>query len=370
MTRRRDLTALATAVAACSAVLLAPAVTRSSVPPAAADPRTLAGAWPHARTFDIPGTIQSGDTYQPLVIVANGVSIGTTTSPDGSVINLIEVTSTRSPATVRVLQGRLDSSRVSFDAFTVTPTAVYMMRSTSDANGYGHESLWRIPQPAGTPQLMTSDAGGALFQGSVDDLQIAGGRVRWVASAPDGTTRTQLRSIPLAGGGTEVQVLHGQYILSTYPTLYSGDLIDPAVPQLLDPATGAVTAVYAPQNSGVSCDPQWCTVDATSPSGANSIEIFHPDGTGLRHLGDVNTSLVATDPTLLDRFVALTEQDPAMATNPDPTVQLILYDLRTGHTATVTGAASATVAVGRWLWWSTGDNETLTWHALDLSTLR
>jgi hypothetical protein len=366
MIGRRDLTALVAAVAACTAVVFAPAVARPSVPP---DPGTLAGAWPHARPFDMPGAVLSGDTYQPLVIVTNDVSIGTATPPDGSVINLVEVTSTRSPATVRVLQGHLDSAKVSFDAFTVTPSAVYLMRSTSDANGYGHESLWRIPQPAGTPQLMTADAGGALFQGSVDDLQITGGRLRWVASAPDGSTRTQLRSIPLAGGEMAVQVLPGQYVLSTYPILYSGELLDPATPQLLDPVTGAVTAVHAPRKAGVSCDPLWCAVDATSPTGANSIEVFHPDGTGLRHLGDTNTSLAATDPTLLDRFVALTEQNPAMATSPDPTVQLILYDLRTGHSVTITGAASATIAIGRWLWWSTGDNETLAWHALDLSTL-
>lgn len=365
----RDLTALAAAVAACTVVVLAPTVARSTPPPAA-DPRTLAGAWPHARTFDMPGTVLTGDTYQPLAIVAAGVSIGTATSPDGSVINLVEVTSTHSPAVVRILQGHLDSSRVSFDAFTVTPTTVYMMRSTSDANGYGHESLWRIPQPGGTPQLMTADAGGALFQGSVDDLQIADGRLRWIAAAPGGSTRTQLRSISLSGGSTQVQALPGQYILTTYPMLYSGDLIDPKVPQLADSTTGAITPVHAPQSSGVSCDPHWCAVDAVTSTDASSIELFHPDGTGLRKLGDTNTSLVATDPTLLDRFVALTEQNLATATGPDPTEQLLLYDLRTGHSVTVTGAASAAVAAGRWLWWSTGDNETLAWHALDLATLR
>jgi hypothetical protein len=32
--------------------------------------------------------------------------------------------------------------------------------------------------------------------------------------------------------------------------------------------------------------------------------------------------------------------------------------------------ASGANGAGGWLWWSTGDHETLTWHALDLTTLR
>ena len=74
------------------------------------------------------------------------------------------------------------------------------MRNTSDADGIGHESLWRVPRAGGDPVLMTADAGEALFQGSIDDLQVAGGALRWVASSPDDPSLTQLRSIPLAGG--------------------------------------------------------------------------------------------------------------------------------------------------------------------------
>jgi hypothetical protein len=31
---------------------------------------------------------------------------------------------------------------------------------------------------------------------------------------------------------------------------------------------------------------------------------------------------------------------------------------------------SGGVFVVGWLWWSTGDNETFTWHLLDITTLR
>jgi hypothetical protein len=369
MTHRiRDLVALAAAVAACVAVVAAPTLARSAGP--AADPRTLTGAWPHARAFDIPGAVLSGQSYEPQAIIADGVSIGTAKSADGATISLVQVTSTHIPARVRVLQAGLSSSAVSYDAFAVTRTDTYVMRNTTDSDGSGVESLWRIPRTAGDPVLMTADAGQALFQGSIDDLQVAGGMLRWVASAPEGSSLTELRSIPLAGGPIRTRMLPGQYVLSTYPMLYSGEVTGARSPKLTNSVSGKVTVVRTAQNAGTFCDPVWCMMQGSAASGANTLALCHPDGTGRRRPGDANASLITVDPALLDRFVALTEQSQAMAATPNPTVQLWLYDARTRRSVEVSGAASATFGVGGWLWWSTGDNETLTWHALDLTTLR
>jgi hypothetical protein len=266
-----------------------------------------------------------------------------------------------------VLQAGLPASATSYDAFAVTQTNVYVMRSSTDRDGIGHESLWRVPQPAGSPVLMTADAGQALFQGSINDLQIAGNALRWVASTPDDPSTTQLRSIPLTGGATHVQALHGQYILSTYPMLYSSDPTNP--PTLTDSRTGTVTAVHAARQAGTICDPLWCVLQGSDTTGRTTLTLSHPDGTAPHRLGDANSSLITTDPTMLDRFVALSERSPAMDLAPNPTTQLWLYDIRTHTTVEITAAASTAFAAGRWLWWSTGDNETLTWHALDLVTL-
>ena len=164
--------------------------------------------------------------------------------------------------------------------------------------------------------------------------------------------------------------MHDTYVLSTYPMLFSGELTDPPHPLLTNSVTGTVTPVQTAEESGTFCDPLWCTMQTSDDTGANTVQICHPDGTALQRLGDANTSLVTADPALLDRFVALIEQSPAMAATPNPTEQVWLYDIRSRHSVQVTGAAAAAFGVGRWLWWSTGDNETLAWHALDLTTLR
>jgi hypothetical protein len=50
--------------------------------------------------------------------------------------------------------------------------------------------------------------------------------------------------------------------------------------------------------------------------------------------------------------------------------QVFLYDIARRRSVEVTNAASAVFGAGGWLWWSTGDNETLAWHGLDIHTLR
>jgi hypothetical protein len=367
VTRIRDLVALGTAVAACTVVVVMPTVARSRAP--APNPATLAGAWPTARPFDMPATVLSGQSYTPQVIVAAGVSIGTVKTPDGTGISLVEVTSTRTPATVRVLQSGLSSSKVSYDAFAVTGTDVYAMRNTTNDDGAGVESLWRIPRAGGRPTLLLADAGGALFQGSADDLQVADGTLRWIATAPQDPSATLLDSMPLPAGPVRSRLLSDQYTLTTYPMLFTSQPRDSPAPTLTDSITGQVTAMHTTQ-PGTLCDPLWCILQAADDTGANTVQLCHPDGRECARLGDANTSLVTTDPTLSDRFVALLEQQPTMANSPNPTVQVFLYDIGRRRTVEVTNAASATFGAGRWLWWSTGDNETLAWHALDINTLR
>lgn len=367
MTRRRDLTALATAVAACAAVLLAPAVARSSVPPA--DPGTLAGAWPQARPFDIPGRVLSGESYQPQAFVTAGVSVGTATSGDGTTVTLVEVDSGLGhPVRVRALQAGL-ATAATYDAFAITGTDVYVMRGATDTAGDDRESLWRIPVSTWSPVLLVADAGAVQVQGSVNDLQIAAGTLRWMATSTRDPSLTDLHTIPLGGGPQRVVTLNDTYTLTTYPWLYSGEMTDPPHPKLTDSLTGMVTAVQSAVEAGADCDPAWCVMQTSDDTGANAVQLCKPDGTGLTRLGDGNTSLVTPDPTLLDRFVLLSEQTAAMADTASPYAQLFLYDLRTRRSITVTPAATGSFGAGRWLWWSTGAHASLTWHALDLNTL-
>jgi hypothetical protein len=191
-----------------------------------------------------------------------------------------------------------------------------------------------------------------------------------MATSPDDPSTSFLESMPLPSGPVGRRRLDDQYSLSTYPALFSGEVRDPPLPALTDSVTGRVTMVHLAQAAGATCDPVWCVMEASDASGAGIVRLSHPDGTGLARLGDADTSLVTTDPTLLDRFVALSEQASAPADLPDPTVQVWLYDIAQRRSIEVDAAATAVSGAGAWLWWSTGDSDTATWHALDVNTLR
>jgi hypothetical protein len=48
---------------------------------------------------------------------------------------------------------------------------------------------------------------------------------------------------------------------------------------------------------------------------------------------------------------------------------LALYDVAHRRPVLISPAATNAGGRGGYLWWSTGDNETLAWHGLDLRTL-
>ena len=50
--------------------------------------------------------------------------------------------------------------------------------------------------------------------------------------------------------------------------------------------------------------------------------------------------------------------------------QLYVFDTKERKLVLVSGGVATVIARGAMLWWSTGDNETAEWHALDLRTLR
>jgi hypothetical protein len=70
----------------------------------------------------------------------------------------------------------------------------------------------------------------------------------------------------------------------------------------------------------------------------------------------------------LDRFEILARAGSNGA--PTSSQQLLLYDLKHTRTVVVANGVGMILSRGGVLWWSTGDNETLAWHALDLHPLR
>ena len=70
---------------------------------------------------------------------------------------------------------------------------------------------------------------------------------------------------------------------------------------------------------------------------------------------------------LLDRFEVVSQGSDA---GPTGNSQLYVFDTKERKLVLVSGGVATVIARGAMLWWSTGDNETAEWHALDLRTLR
>jgi hypothetical protein len=118
----------------------------------------------------------------------------------------------------------------------------------------------------------------------------------------------------------------------------------------------------------VTCDRAWCRLIPDDRIHSDGTDLVRPDGTDRQHIAGKDSTPVANDPGLLGRFEPLLT--PVSQTLAGTQVsRLSLYD--TGRRAQVqidTGVTKAG-AQGDYVWWATGDNETLTWHALDLRTL-
>jgi hypothetical protein len=361
MNRLRSRAGLVGAIAVCVLTLCTPGA-RTTAVAAPSGPATIASVWPQHPPFTMPGTVQ-GEAYEPLAIVADGVSLGTVTTGDGSATSLVEV----SGSAARFLSGPRDPSTVSYDAFAATPTALYWMRNLTDSSGIGHETLWTADRGAGAASEMSADVGAALFQGTEDDLRVTGTTLMWAAAGPRGDT--EIRSIPLTGGAVTIRIVSGDVVLGPSPWMVSGASAGGTPVRLVNAATGARRTVPVASGSTATCSLAWCVVSRMSTAGASWIELTRLDGSAGRRLGGAQTDLVATEATQLDRFVVLSD---SIAGQQGPTVieQLWLYDIAAHRDIEITPAATAAYARGPYVWWSTGDNETLTWSGLDLAALR
>jgi len=358
---------LAAAVALVATLLVLPAPHRpaAATPVPAAQPATVATVWPHARTFGFPAVLPDGSTFSPITIVDPDLAVGGITDQAGGRYSLGTVT----PAgAVRVVATFGVGQEASVDAIAATGTDLYWMQTRTDAAGTGHTTLWRAARAGGRPLQITGDVGSALFANSGHDLQIVGGRLYWIAAPAGDGHPPPLRSIPLSGGRVSVRELPGDYVLAAWPWLTTSPGAAGDHAELENLTTGARRAVSAAPGQMISCTRVWCRLTANNARETQRIQLIHPDGSDRQQLGDANSTALGDDVALRDRFEVIANPTPASG----PTVaieRVYLCDL-TGHRSVLLApAASDGGARGDYVWWSTGDNETLAWHALDLRSL-
>jgi hypothetical protein len=165
----------------------------------------------------------------------------------------------------------------------------------------------------------------------------------------------------------QVRTIAGLYGLTAWPWLTSatGSLSGPA--DLYNPQTGERIPIAVRADQQAACTPTWCRVVTADATGSR-IEVQRPDGRDRRRVNDAGQVAAITDVAVRDRFEVLITV--AGAGVPSSVQRALLYDLADHRTIGLGGGVTMIVARGDWLWWSTGDNEALTWHLLDLTTLR
>jgi hypothetical protein len=336
------------------------------VPAASASPAgpTLASVWPAAKPFTIPAVLPDGSTYTPTVVLDAHTSVGTVASADRLRTDLDLV-----PATgpVRVLQSQLVADGGSYDGIAFTADRLYWMHTVSDAAGKGHVSLWTAPRTGGPATQVSTDVGTPVFYGSAFDVQPVGDRLYWAATRPGHPDQTEIRSMPQAGGPVAVEIVAGAWAMSRWPWLVTAPSASDQPTRLQNLATGQTLTVKVPANKQVTCSPTWCRMIPDNAAQATETDLIRPDGSDLRVIDDGKAAAIASDVALLDRFEIL--MAVLNDTGSIPVSRLMLYDIARKRAVPVSPAATNAGGRGEFLWWATGDNETLAWHGLDLRTL-
>lgn len=357
--------AAAAALAAVTALLLVP--TPGTPAPTAADtgvPPTLAGLWPAARTIDVPANLPDGASFAPAAVLDPHTLVVQITAADNSTTALALLTTT-DPGHPRILQQTVVADGGSFDAVTVAGGRVYWIASVSDDEAIAHSTVYRA-DPNGAPVALTADTGRATFSGSQYDLQVVDGRVWWTATRGTYPPTTDLRSVPVDGGPVTVRPLDGTYRLTAWPWSGSDGIAGQPVTQV-NLTTGERRTIPVPAGQELYCGATWCrAVVVTEQSPVVSLR--RADGTGpATRVNTDGEQFLFIDVAALDRFEVLAT--PISNQGVTSSERLAMYDLNSGKHIALAVSTSEGIA-GSWLWWATGDNETLTWHLLDLTTLR
>lgn len=328
--------------------------------PAPATRAALATAWPQAQRGQMPGNLPDGPIFQPGIFLDARTAVGTAPSPDGGSVRL----------GVRTADGDLrEWKRVPlggnpvFDNFAADGDRVVWTESSEGER----LAVWTADLRTGEPRRLTADTGDATFFGSQHDLGIAGDRVHWVAAAPGGKQATELRSVALTGGDVAVRTEPGVWSLSTWPWLSdaAGDQTGTTV--LRDLTSNREIRVAGTGAELITCGPVWCRVMVMAGDGLARIDVMHPDGTARKRIAGGNARAALSDVAVLDRFEVLSEPGPdADLTG---TEGLLVYDLTTGRTVDLHPAVDGAFSRGGVLWWSTGDQDSIVWHTVDLRTV-
>ncbi|MEV6521428.1 hypothetical protein AB0M43_05695 [Longispora sp. NPDC051575] len=343
--------ALTVALVLGAVVVALPSPVRPGPAPRGGEPAGLGDVWPHARPVELRGNLDGGAPYTPMV-VGSGTSVGVSPSADGTQVRLMFLPEGGPPRVVRALPADRSPRFVG-----VTATAAGLVwAETFETETTGTGEIWRAGPDGTGPAPVTADTGRMVVFGAQGDLVVHDATVSWAASVPG--PATEIRSVALAGGAVHRTTLPGRYSLAAWPWAVSAAVEQPGSTDLVDVTTLRSTPVRGEATEILDCGPVWCRVRVLRQDGVARHELMRPDGGDRRRLaaGDLRPAL--RDVALLDRFEILLG-----------TTDVYVYDTTRRRLVRVAGPVGTVLGHGAALWWSTGDNDRLTWHVLDLGAL-
>jgi len=353
---------LVAALVAAAVLLWLPA----PAPPGPPGPLTLADAWPGVSPGALPASVPDGPAYHPVYLLDPRTSVGTAPSPDGARLRLLLRTADATPRQLRSLPLDRDPQ---FGGVTAQGDDLVWAESQTAGAGEATTSIWslRWREPGAVPRRLVADAGQVAFFNSEYDLQVAQGRVHWVAVAPVQESVTELRSVALGGGAVAVRAEPGAWARAAWPWLVSAVTEVTGEVQLWDPVARKRRAVPASADDLVTCGAAWCRVQVVGGDGPSGLDLMRPDGTQRRRIAGVAETAALVDVAVLDRFEPLVRD--GAGGDPTSSQDLLLYDAQRDRAVHLAAGVGTVASRAGYLWWSTGGPDDIRWHVLDLRAL-
>jgi hypothetical protein len=349
-------------------VALALPAPQQAAAPATSGPARLGEVWPSAKVVTIASQLPDGSAFQPLLLLDAATAVGIATSPDLATSRLVIRSGDGVIRTLRPLQGQQGSTVA---ALSAVADQLYWLELADGGDGKRTTTLWRAglsgASAVAPATLLAADSSDLLYYDSAYDLQVVDGTIHWAAVGAEGGG--ELRSVPIAGGVVNVRKLDQLFALTAWPWVTSSGGSKPGDVELLNLTSGERRTVPAGASEILTCTPVWCRVTTLVNQGQSlKFEVEHLDGGDRRAIGNTSLTPLNTDVALLDRFEVLASTSSSNASG--YAQKLWLEDLKAGRAVLLDDSVTATVSSrGSFLWWSTGNNETVSWHILDLRQL-
>ncbi len=329
----------------------------------AGTPLAVVPNWIGPAPVSLPGRLSDGTSYHPWLFISAHDSVGVAQSADNAFWRVLLVG--QGGASVTELRRVAVTELPQFGAFGVSGDTVVWAETASREGAKQRTTLWRTDWRTGAKAvLLTANTGEASFANREFDLVIADGRVSWVSVLGE---QTEFRSVALTGGQVSIKRLAGLFQLTRSPwaiSLAGGQgtpvtMVNLSTTEQIQVATGAAEVA--------TCNPQWCRM--TVLGGNNElvrIDLQRPDGTMRHRIAGREATPTIGDVAVLDRFVPLKTDRPGDGLAGEP--GLSVYDISADRLDLLATAVANVQAYDGMLWWSTGTDDSLLWHALDLRT--